>query len=243
MDSLLNSNVSNNNPCHDFSTQAFTTRTHPIDLPRMTQTSAYTSDQIKSPSSCHPAFAGSFSFDDPTRFHPSNNHAFQPCDPSQSICFPAHSHSDQIERRKRHSGTTTTTTSGSEESGDHFFGSQDDHHHDPHTKLTSEKRKAQNRTAQRNFRERKDRQSKENEESLVIRTEENKQMCALIETLEAENDFLRQNIPTSVLAQLSVSLSVSRPVLGSIGLPPRPSTPTQLRRDVSQGRRLKKGFP
>ncbi|KAH9816683.1 hypothetical protein DFH28DRAFT_184818 [Melampsora americana] len=206
-----------------------------MNLPRMMTQSD--SDPIKSTSSCHP-FSVGFGFDERVQFQDSG---FQLGHPSDSIL----GESDQAQRRnlhsKRNSGgtatTTNTTTSGSEESGDHFFESQDDSlmndHNTKNSKLTSEKRKAQNRAAQRNFRERKDRELKENAETLVIRTEENKQMCSLIETLEAENHFLRQNIPASVLAQLAVALP-ARTGLASTGL-----TAMGLRRDVSQGRRLK----
>ncbi|EGG00092.1 uncharacterized protein MELLADRAFT_112159 [Melampsora larici-populina 98AG31] len=205
---------------------------------------SHISTHFNSPTSCHP-FSSGFSFDERVRFQ---DPGFQPCDSIHSIHPPqALPQSDSLQRhQKRHSGFTATT-SGSEESGDHFFESQsqddnvpnDHQNQNTNTKLTSEKRKAQNRAAQRNFRERKDRQSKENEETLVIRTEENKQMCVLIESLQAENDFLRQNIPALILAQLSISLpTVARPVLTLLGLPPRPTT-TGIRRDGSQAQRLK----
>ncbi|KAA1101014.1 hypothetical protein PGT21_004511 [Puccinia graminis f. sp. tritici] len=85
-------------------------------------------------------------------------------------------------------------------------------------KLTTEKRKAQNRAAQRNFRERKEKQCKKNEENLIIRTEENKKMRELITSLEAENNFLRQHVPESVLEQARKSFP-SRPELSTIVIP------------------------
>ncbi|OAV97045.1 hypothetical protein PTTG_06436, partial [Puccinia triticina 1-1 BBBD Race 1] len=85
-------------------------------------------------------------------------------------------------------------------------------------KLTTEKRKAQNRAAQRNFRERKEKQCKQNEENLIIRTEENKKMRELITSLEAENSFLRQHVPESVLEQARKSFP-RRPELSTIVIP------------------------
>ncbi|KAG0142703.1 hypothetical protein CROQUDRAFT_724959 [Cronartium quercuum f. sp. fusiforme G11] len=116
--------------------------------------------------------------------------------------------SSKSKKRKYHHQQQQTNTDS---------GHSSNNEHENNKKSTSEKRKAQNRTAQKNFRERKEKLSKENEENLLIRTEENKQLRNLIERLEAENAFLRQHVPVSVLVQLSVILPSSKPITTSIG--------------------------
>lgn len=57
-----------------------------------------------------------------------------------------------------------------------------------------------------------------NEQNLIIRTEENKRMRELIQSLEAENTFLRQHVSEAVIQQVDKNFP-SRPRLDSIVVP------------------------